>query len=64
MVPMARPVRHILLRTHISLFTRFVLEGKRDYLMTCDHEDEAQKITVDSPVPFDITKLIEKLESR
>lgn len=47
-----------------ALFTRFVLEGKRDYLMTCDHEDEAQKITVDSPVPFDITKLIEKLESK
>lgn len=47
-----------------ALFTRFVLEGKRDYLMTCGHEDEAQKITVDSPVPFDITKLIEKLESK
>lgn len=47
-----------------ALFTRFVLEGKRDYLMTCDHEDEAQKITVDSPVPFDITTLIEKLENK
>ena len=47
-----------------ALFTRFVLEGKRDYLMTCDHEDEAQKITVDSPVPFDIATLIEKLENK
>lgn len=47
-----------------ALFTRFVLEGKRDYLITCDHEDEAQKITVDSPVPFDITTLIEKLENK
>ena len=47
-----------------ALFTRFVLEGKREYLMTCDHEDEAQKITVDSPVPFDIAALIEKLENK
>lgn len=47
-----------------ALFTRFVLEGKRDYLMRCDHEDEAQKITVDSPVPFDIATLIEKLENK
>lgn len=47
-----------------ALFTRFVLEGKREYLMTCDHEDEAQKITVDSPVPFDIATLIEKLENK
>lgn len=47
-----------------ALFTRFVLEGKRDYLMACDHEDEAQKITVDSPVPFDITTLIKKLENK
>ena len=47
-----------------ALFTRFVLEGKRDYLLACDHEDEAQKITVDSPVPFDITTLIKKLENK
>lgn len=47
-----------------ALFTRFVLEGKREYLMICDHEDEAQKITVDSPVPFDIAALIEKLENK
>ena len=47
-----------------ALFTRFVLEGKREYLIGCGHEDEAPKITVDSPVPFSIEALVKKLEDK
>ena len=47
-----------------ALFTRFVLEGKREYLIGCGHKDEAPKITVDSPVPFSIEALIKKLEDK
>lgn len=47
-----------------ALFTRFVLEGKQEYLREQGHIDEAYCITVDSPVPFDMSKLIEELEKK
>lgn len=47
-----------------ALFTRFALEGKQEYLKKQGLADEAACITVDSPVPFDMSKLIEELEKK
>ena len=43
-----------------ALFSQYVLEGKQEFLKDGTHDAEAAQITLDSPVPFDIGKLIER----
>lgn len=44
------------------VFSNTVIEGKRDYLVSIDKEALSANITLDSPVPYSLSKLIEKLQ--
>ena len=44
------------------VFSNTVIEGKRDYLTQIKKEELSANITLDSPVPYSLTKLIEKLQ--
>lgn len=44
------------------VFSNTVIEGKRDYLVSIEKETLSANITLDSPVPYSLSKLIEKLQ--
>ena len=45
------------------VFSNAVLEGKRSFLETHDRKDLVDNITLDSPVPYDLSQLLRKLDA-
>ena len=47
-----------------ALFSNYVLTGKQEFLRDGTHDGEAGLITLESPVPFDIGKVIDRLNEK
>ncbi len=46
------------------LFSNYVLEGKKEFLDNIGKGNMAEQFTIDSPIPFDIKRMIQKLRDR
>lgn len=44
------------------LMSRTIIEAKRSYLAKGDHKDVLENFTIDSPIPFSIAEVIDRLE--
>jgi len=46
------------------MFSNAVLDGKQEFLKKSDKEEMSANITLDSPIPYDLNKLIESLNDK